>query len=109
MVRSKYIIETIQEEKLVEKAANVGKYFLSQLLHIKGLQNVRGKGLMIAFDLETTAHRDKLKSIIQEQMLVLTCGTKSIRLRPVLTFSEEDVERACEIIEDSLSRLEKEI
>ena len=42
-------------------------------------------------------------------MLVLTCGTKSIRLRPVLTFSEEDVERACEIIEDSLSRLEKEI
>jgi L-lysine 6-transaminase len=64
---------------------------------------------MIAFDLETTAHRDKLKSLIQEQMLVLTCGTKSIRLRPVLTFSEEDVERACEIIEDSLSRLEKEI
>lgn len=109
MVRSKYIIEIIQEENLVEKAHDVGAHFLNALSNIKGLQNIRGRGLMIAFDMETPELRDKLKSIIQKKMLVLTCGTKSIRLRPTLTFDKHDANVACEIIEDALFKLEQEM
>jgi len=109
MVRSKYIIEIIQEENLIEQAAQVGGHFINALSNIKGLQNIRGRGLMIAFDMETPELRDKLKSIIQNKMLVLTCGTKSIRLRPTLTFDKCDADRACEIIEDALFKLEQEM
>ena len=105
MVRSKYIIEIIQEENLVENAHHVGAHFLNALSNIDGLHNVRGKGLMIAFDMETPELRDDLKSIVQEKMLVLTCGDKSIRLRPSLTFSREDANTACSIIEEALHKL----
>ena len=105
MVRSMYIIEIIQEEGLVEKARRTGDLFVSALEGIKGITNVRGKGLMIAFDLTTTPERDKLKSILQEEMLVLTCGTKSIRLRPALTFETDEVYVACQMIEDAIDKL----
>ena len=41
-------------------------------------------------------------------MLVLTCGTKSIRLRPALTFSKEDADIACSFIDDAIYELQKE-
>ena len=107
MVRFTYIIDIIQKENLIENAAQVGGYFMNALSQLKGLKNVRGKGLMIAFDLATTTERDKLKSIIQEKMLVLTCGTKSIRLRPALTFSKEEADNACHILEHALFKLEQ--
>jgi len=107
MVRFTYIIDIIKKENLIENAAQVGGYFMNALSQLKGLKNVRGKGLMIAFDLATTTERDKLKSIIQEKMLVLTCGTKSIRLRPALTFSKEEADNACHILEHALFKLEQ--
>jgi len=108
MVRSMYIIEIIQQEGLIEQARRTGDLFISALEGIKGITNVRGKGLMIAFDLATTSERDKLKSILQEEMLVLTCGTKSIRLRPALTFETDEVYVACQIIEDAIAKLKGE-
>jgi len=108
MVRSMYIIEIIQEEGLVEKARHTGDLFISVLEGIKGLSNVRGKGLMIAFDLDTTPQRDEFKAILQNEMLVLTCGTKSIRLRPALNFDTEEVYVACQMIEDTVAKLKGE-
>ena len=103
-----YIIEIIQEEGLVEKARHTGDLFISVLEGIKGLSNVRGKGLMIAFDLDTTPQRDEFKAILQNEMLVLTCGTKSIRFRPALNFETEEVYVACQMIEDTVAKLKGE-
>ena len=108
MVRFQYIIDTIKEENLVDNAAQVGAHFMNALSDRKELKNVRGKGLMIAFDLDTTPKRDRFKNLLQEKMLVLTCGTKSIRLRPALTFSKEDADIACSIIDDAIYELQKE-
>src|ERR1019366_9808954 len=58
MVRSAIYIEVIKEDNLVENAAVVGDYFKKKLKEI-GLLNLRGRGLMIAFDLETVEERDK--------------------------------------------------
>ena len=107
MVRFQYIADAIQKYDLVSNAAQVGGHFMNALSRIDGLHNIRGRGLMIAFDLETTAERDQLKSLLQERMIVLTCGTRSIRLRPTLSFSKADADAACNIIEHSISRLKK--
>ena len=108
MVRFQYIIDTIKKENLVVNAAQVGAHFMNALSDRKELKNVRGQGLMIAFDLDTTPKRDRLKDVLQEKMLVLTCGTKSIRLRPALTFSKEDADIACSFIDDAIYELQKE-
>ena len=107
MVRFQYIADAIQKYDLVSNAAQVGGHFMNALSRIDGLHNIRGRGLMIAFDLETTAERDQLKSLLQERMIVLTCGTRSIRLRPTLSFSKADADTACNIIEHSISKLKK--
>jgi len=105
MVRFNYIVEAIQKYDLVNNAKEVGKDLLWGLRRIPTIDNVRGRGLMIAFDLPDTNVRDIVLSILSSDMLALTCGEKSIRLRPPLTFSKEDADLACKYIEGALNRL----
>jgi L-lysine 6-transaminase len=64
------------------------------------ISNVRGKGLLIAFDLPSEEIRDKfVKDAMSENMLILGCGDKSIRFRPHLTVTKEDLDKAIAIID----------
>lgn len=102
MVRFSIIKKIIEKEKLVENAAVVGDYFMQQLKTVKGISNVRGRGLMIAFDLESQERRDEVMAKVEEKMLVLKSGQKSIRLRPHLDFKMGEADLAVEYINRSL-------
>jgi L-lysine 6-transaminase len=104
MARSKVIIDVIKEENLIQNSADVGEYFTDQLKNIQSseVENVRGKGLMIAFDLPTASRRDYVLAKMQDRMLALKSGTRSIRFRPCLTFSRSDVDTAIDFIRASL-------
>lgn len=103
MVRSKYIIDIIVEEGLVANAADVGNYFLELLCEVPRITNVRGRGLMLAFDLETPETRNNVLVKLQEEATILPCGEQSIRIRPHLTFSKENVDEAVAIIKKAVS------
>ena len=65
--------------------------------------NVRGQGLMIAFDLPDGAIREAVRAQCWENGLAtLVCGPRSIRFRPPLTFSAADADRSIEILRASL-------
>jgi L-lysine 6-transaminase len=104
MVRSTMQMEIIQEDQLIENAKVVGQYFLDNLKQFYGkATNIRGRGLMIAFDLESTEKRDSfLKNLEENGMLALPCGKKSVRFRPHLTFSKLDVDEAINYIKKSI-------
>jgi len=105
MVRLGYIVDAIQKEGLVKNAEEVGRHLLWELRKLPTLDNVRGRGLMIAFDLDSPEQRDKMVGLLQENMLVLKCGENSIRLRPPLTFSVEDVDLATSYIREAICKL----
>lgn len=113
MVRSKRILEIIEEDNLVENAKNMGEYMLSKLHELQkkypnGLSNVRGKGLMCAFDLQDSERVSKLRELAFERgLFVIPCGTRSIRLRPVLDVKKENVDEFMTIIDECFSELEK--
>ena len=86
----------------MDNASLVGDYLLSKLSGIEYLNNVRGRGLMIAFDLKSEKERDLIVSKLSENMLVLKCGKNSIRLRPPLTFSINDAGVAFKHIEEAV-------
>lgn len=94
MVRAVQYLNIIEDEKLVERAADSGRYLQEQLVelarrHSALISAPRGRGLMCAFDLPTPQIRDAVKKACWEQgMIVLASGERSIRFRPVL-----DVER----------------
>ena len=108
MVRSARYLQIIEEDGLVENAARVGALFLGELLAIQesfdAVTNVRGRGLMLAFDLPDGAQRDELRDRCWETGLAtLACGERSIRFRPSLTFSAEDLGKAVELVRGALA------
>ena len=105
VVRFRYIIDAIQKEDLVKNAQDIGRILLWALRKFPALDNVRGRGLMIAFDLDSPEQRDKMMALLQENMLVLKSGEKSIRLRPSLTFSADDVDLATSYISEAIHKL----
>ena len=102
MVRFSYIMKTISRENLVDNARDVGSHLLWNLRTISQIDNTRGRGLMIAFDLDSPQQRDEVATKLQDKMLVLKSGLKSIRLRPALTFSKEDADLASSYIEEAV-------
>ena len=95
MVRATKILQVIEERGLVEHNARIGQKIMSVLQELAQqfpLSNIRGRGTFIAFDLPSTEIRNKVIEVaLEEGALLLQSGTKSIRFRPPLTISEEDV------------------
>jgi L-lysine 6-transaminase len=108
MVRCQKYLEVIEEEHLIKNAETQGKRLLQGLETIQQkypqkISNVRGRGLMCAFDLPTTEKRDELKNkLYANKLLVLTCGSVTIRFRPPLTITSEEVDEALEIVEKTV-------
>ena len=107
MVRAAQILTIIEEDHIVEHAAQVGSYLQQRLEELQGLypdliSNVRGRGLMVAFDLPTKELRDKLvqDALDKENLLLLKAGERSIRSRSALTITEAE-------IDEGISRLER--
>jgi L-lysine 6-transaminase len=108
MVRFTKILEIIEEEKLIENAADVGDKMIDGLESIAAesrniVSNVRGKGLMIAFDLPDQSKRDgMLEGMFGNGLLALKSGQRSIRFRGMLDTPEEVVDDALEIVAQSI-------
>ncbi|HVT44122.1 MAG TPA: L-lysine 6-transaminase [Thermoanaerobaculia bacterium] len=111
MVRSQRYFEIIDEEGLIQNAATVGEYFLGELERFGAqfpelVSNVRGRGLMAAFDLPNGDIRDKaIRAMGEQDLLVLASGHRSIRFRPALNLSREDAGEGIRRIEKSLRQV----
>ena len=111
MVRFTIYLELMEKENLVKKAAENGAYLLSKLLELQknsqGLvSNSRGRGLFCAYDLPTPLHRDQLiQNMEKEGALILGCGHRSIRFRPHLNISKDEIDMAILMIKNSLAHL----
>ncbi|MDB6022951.1 MAG: L-lysine 6-transaminase [Pedosphaera sp.] len=103
-VRSTHYLRIIEEEKLVENARAKGKVFQAELQNLASrhpvISAVRGRGLLLAFDLPNGTMRDAFwKGAYELGLLVVRCGEKSIRLRPVLDIKDEAIEAALRIMD----------
>ena len=67
---------------------------------------VRGRGLMLGLPFKKADQPGKISKLCRERgMLVLTCGNNTLRLVPSLIITKEEIEKACDIIESSLTLL----
>lgn len=109
MVRSKFILDVIHNDNLVENSRIVGEHLKSELLKVQNdfpalISNARGLGLMCSFDLPSTEHRNKFREIAyKEKLLILGCGEKAIRFRPPLTITKDEVDEGLHIIRKVLN------
>jgi L-lysine 6-transaminase len=98
MVRSTRLLEIIERDGLIEHAAKVGDWLLGELRalgerHADLVTNVRGRGLMCALDLPAGPRRDDAVRLLREEhVIVLPCGERSLRFRPALDVTEQELE-----------------
>ena len=111
MVRFTIYLEIIEKENLVQNANDMGKH-LSKCLndlqanHPNIVSNVRNKGLFGAFDLNDGEQRDSLVgAILNEGAMMLGCGTKSIRFRPHLNITEQEMNDGFSMIDKAISNI----
>lgn len=96
MARGTRILEIIKEDDLLNNASRMGKELQKTLAELQKdfpvISNARGLGLMCAFDLPDGGTRDRLRNLaFEEGLLILACGVKSIRFRPILCITEEEI------------------
>ena len=103
-VRCKQILTVIEDEGLLAKVAEEGRYIMERLTTLasehEGVTNVRGVGALAAFDLPDGDRRDAVISAAREEgLLVFGCGASSIRLRPALDLSHADATLGMDILQ----------
>ena len=110
MVRSSKIMEIIEEDQLCENAAVMGDYLQDELQKIALrndiIGNVRGLGLMTAFDFADKAHRDQFISEgMKRDIMFLGCGSQTIRFRPALIMEKQHIDAGIDVIKQILDIL----
>ena len=82
----------MDNENLLANAATNGTYLMDALLRIPQLQNVRGRGLMIGFDVPDEIK--DLKKVLLQEFKVFTGEAKPnvIRLLPSLAVTKEEID-----------------
>jgi acetylornithine aminotransferase len=97
------VLEVIEEASLLEHAASMGGYIMDELKNIPTLQNVRGRGLMIGFDLPNE-HKDLRKKLLSEHK-IFTGEAKPnvVRLLPALNIRKEDADKLIEAIKQEVT------
>jgi L-lysine 6-transaminase len=114
MVRSTRILEHVESEGLIEAAGPKGRHFVDRLhkvaeQHGDGsvLTNVRGRGLMVAVDLPDGGTRDSVLAWLrdEEHVLALPCGGRTIRFRPALSVTEDEIDEATDALDRAVTQV----
>jgi L-lysine 6-transaminase len=112
MVRFVQEMKIVERENLIATAKLNGEKLAAGMRSLEKqfsgmVFNVRGQGLYQGFSLTTPTLRNQLKGIAlqEERLLLLGAGSDSIRLRPNLNVTEQDIARLMEMLKRCLHRL----
>lgn len=111
MVRVVQEMKIVEDEKLIEQAGPKGEHLAAGLRALADtgapIHNVRGMGLYQGFSLADPEQKGRLIEIAREQfdLLLLGAGANSIRTRPSLSVTDNDIDRFLDLLEKSLAAL----
>ena len=111
MYRFKLILEIIDNENLINNSKVMGKYLREQLTNLSNefpgyVTNPRGLGLFCAFDLTSGIERDKLiNMLVENHLLILGSGDKSVRFRPHLNVTQNEIDKSLNIIFNTIKKM----
>ena len=99
------VLEVIEKENLMHNAQEVGDYLLSEIEKIKELNNVRGKGLMIGFDVPEELNDLKKNLLIKHKIFTGEAKPNVIRLLPSLALTKNEADKFLKALKEEVSPL----
>ena len=86
------VLDVFEQEHLVDNAARVGAFLLDELKKIKGIKEVRGKGLMIGLEFDEPIKELRLRLLHEQHVFTGASGTNVLRLLPPLCLSMDEAQ-----------------
>jgi acetylornithine/N-succinyldiaminopimelate aminotransferase len=102
------VLEVINDEKLIETTKELGEYLVNSLKHIEGVQNVRGRGLMIGFDVPPELKELKKTLLYEYKIFTGEAKPNVIRLLPSLAITREQIDTFLEALQEAIKKLKEE-
>jgi L-lysine 6-transaminase len=113
MVRAQRFLEIIEEESLVENARVVGEHLITRLTGLARefpaiVSAARGRGLFAAFDVATPDMRTEIRTeCFRKGLILLPCGERTIRFRPPLNVTVEEIDLGISVIREVLKKVKQ--
>ncbi len=110
MVRCTRYLEIMKQDNILENVNRQGSRLMAGLHAMASrhpsMSGVRGRGLMCAIDFPDGPRRDRMVSTIFEKgAIILPCGCNSIRFRPPLNITSEELDLGLKIIDEALTEV----
>jgi acetylornithine/N-succinyldiaminopimelate aminotransferase len=102
------VLEVIEGEGLMANAAETGNYLMAELKKIPQLMRVRGKGLMIGFDLPDTLKELRKNLLWHQHIFTGEAKPNTIRLLPSLALRKKDADEFLEAIQEEILAMQAE-
>jgi len=103
------VLEVMEKENLVEKARQRGMYLKNMLNKVEGVTVIRGRGLMIGFEVE--AHLQQIRKVLLNDFNIFTGEAKPnvIRLLPALTIQRKQMDEFLEAIQEAFTEIQSKM
>ena len=102
------VMQEVLEKNLVDNAAMQGEYIQKKLRELAArfrLTNIRGKGLLLAFDLPTEQGAEVVAACLRQGLLVNSPQPATIRLMPALIVNTAEIDWMTEILANVLQEV----
>jgi acetylornithine/N-succinyldiaminopimelate aminotransferase len=99
------VLDVMQEENLVQQAAQTGDYIIDKVRQLEGVVEVRGKGLMIGIELPYPV-ADLRKELLQEYHIFTGSASNknTLRILPALNLKKEEADQFLEAFTQILAK-----
>lgn len=98
------VADVIENENLIDNAKETGNYLISELKKLPEVEDVRGRGLMIGFEVKGWNGSDLRKKLLFEHHIFTGgAGERTVRLLPALTLTKDQASHFIESLKKAIS------
>jgi acetylornithine aminotransferase len=102
------VLEVIEDENLIDQAKQRGTYLINRLKKVEGIQNIRGRGLMIGFDVPAELKDLRQNLLFRQNVFTGESKPNVIRLLPSLAITRKQVDEFLEALQEEINELKQE-
>jgi acetylornithine/N-succinyldiaminopimelate aminotransferase len=102
------VLEVIEEENLINNAEVTGNYLMAEIKKNPELKNVRGRGLMIGFDVPPEIKDLKKNMLVKHHVFTGEAKPNVIRLLPSLALTKSDADKFLNVLREEIAALTKQ-
>src|SRR5438093_1042175 len=96
------VLEVMEQDDLIEKAKQRGQYLMNRLKAIKGIENVRGRGLMVGFDVPDELKDLRKNLLYKHNIFTGEAKPNVIRLLPALTITRKLMDEFLDVLQENM-------